>query len=637
MGEGRLFSTNARIDIATNFASFDSIDFAADFEAFVHRRLGPEHLLGLIHEATHHWCLTTPVGTALAATTFRTYHDAALIAAETLGGGPQTFAHERKEALDRSIFVSRTVTSFFVPLLEGMALYAEWRACPAVGGTFSRPFDLLGLLSAPAGITQEDRALLQRLRDATDGLDRDAIQVVVADWTEQDDIRRLEQEGVWDTMATLARVRRLPSQRKRLRHVFRTSMDPRRSGYQLGYLFVCALERICDAHSRSDTLLAFLREHFFDDLELAALILDHDCPMEELYGEVRARLQAKVFELVTDPAAAAARVRAWGDRQEFTLPMNDEAEDFFRYSSPPGQEDARAAYTTRIREFCHSAASPMAPPEQLEEFLVLGRVMMPVGSKELRCRAKDGQRLALAAEDGTEVVFATAGLATAPSVGDAVTVAMLVNVASAGSAVSLRWENGFEALSLTGGDTSKTLIEQFYAGSEAIGLAVSAGQEAMGLLQRELPGGSEPLEAFIDDHLNGDHAALDVLQIYRAPIVRAFSIEQPEVFDSRWRTEAFRRWQPNGISTILGSGAPLDDFLKVSGMPVHVHIDRDALAAADPKFDGAATAEGELFELLNGSTTYEHDAIAKVMDNAFAGCGLQLFGETRAGRLASLI
>ena len=518
-----------------------------------------------------------------------------------------------------------------------MALYAEWRACPTVGGTFSRPFDLLGLLSAPAGISPEDRALLQRLRDATVGLDRDAIQGVVADWAEQDDVRRLEQEGVWETMFALARIRRLPPQRKRLKHVFRTSMDPRRSGYQLGYLFVCALERICNAHSRSDTLLAFLREHFFDDAQLAALILDLERPMEEIYGEVRARLQAKVFELVCDPKAAAARVREWGDRQEFALPGGDGAEDFFRYTAPPGQENARAAYMTRIQEFCRSAASAMVPSTQLEEFLVLGRVMMPVGSKEFRCRAKDEQRLALAAEDGTEVVFSATDLATTPSVGDAVTVAMLVNVASPGSAVSLRWEGGFEALSLTGGDTSKTLIEQFYAGSAAIGLAVSAGQEAMGLLRRELPDGSEPLEAFIDDHLDGDHAALDVLQIYRAPIVRAFSIEQPEVFGSAWRAEAFRRWQPNGISTMLGSGTTLDDFLKVSGMPVHVHIDRDALAAADPAIDAAATAEGELFELLNGSTTHEHDAIAKAMDNEFARRGLQLFGEAGAGRLVSLI
>lgn len=636
MAKGRLFSTNARIDIATNFASFDSIDFTTDFEAFLQRKLGPEHLLGLIHEATHHWCLTTPVGTALAATTFRTYHDAALIAAQALGNGAQQFAHKRKDDLDRSIFVSRTVTSFFVPLLEGMALYAEWRACPAIGGTFSRPFDLLRLLSAGAEPSEAEQALSKRFWEAAEGQDQVAVQAVFADWLEQDDVRRVEQENVWNVMYALARLRMLPSQRKRLRHMFRSSMDPRNGGYQLGYLFICALERICNAHSRTDTFLAFLREYFFDDLELATLIVDDNYPMEHLYGEVRSRLQAKVFELVRDPAAAAARVKEWGERQRFTLPGNDAADDFSRYSSPPGQDEARAAYKLKIDRFCSSTASELVSSDRLKEFLTLGRVIMPVGSSEFICRAKNKDQLSLTADDGTEVVIPATVLASAPSIGDIVTVSMLVNVPSPSASVSLRWKDGFEALSITGGDISKTMIERFYAGSASIGFIVDAGQQAVGLLRRINPGGSEALEAFVDDYLDSDNVAQDILQIYRIPIVRAFSKEQPDVFDSRWRAEAFKGWQPNGISTIIEDSAALDDFLKICGMPVSIDLDHDALVEVDPTVDGP-TAENELFELFNGCTLNEYKRIVQAMCDRFEASGLELFGKSETGRLASLI
>ena len=84
-------------------------------------RLGesPERLLpSFLHEATHHWCFESSVGTALAVLQLR-IHRAAVMFEESR---ETQLTHELAEALNRY----ETALAFLHPLDEGMALFAEF-------------------------------------------------------------------------------------------------------------------------------------------------------------------------------------------------------------------------------------------------------------------------------------------------------------------------------------------------------------------------------------------------------------------------------------------------------------------------------------------------------------------------------
>jgi hypothetical protein len=635
---GQIFSQGAWIDLATNFASFNAIKFSADFPGFLAGDLGKQHLLTLIHETTHHWCLITPVGTALAARSFRAYHDAAYIAADSKIGKPSR--HVRQGPLDASIWASRTLTNYFVPLFEGLALYAEWRACPAEGGTFSRPFDLFHMLSGKTDVTRTHEGAAARLAQMGANLSDEERTELVQEWLTSDDARRVDAALIFEMVLQLADLRRNAGERRRFKTMMRSPVDPRYSSYQLGYLFVCALETLCNSHSNTDMLMAFLREHFFGDYELAALILDEDLPLPDLYTVVRERLQEKVFELVAAPDASADRLQRWGSGTEFLSVTRETVDDFFgRHSPSSDDQPASELYSRRLYDFCRSVGSEVIPAQTIEEFLTAGRMLMPLGSSEAVAVGEEDNRQIFELDDGSRIGMATAEFGTLPGVGDKVTIMMLVNVAAPGLMVSLRWGDHFEAMSLADDSVSKPLTERVYRQSKLIVDVVEAGQSLIGRLLRIVGEGSEPIEAFAEEHLSSAAAAMDVLQIYRAAIVHAFTTAEPEVKDRRWRLEAFAAWGPNGVHSVLSDRAMFDDFLEICGMPLNVQVDGDHLVEVGivENEANAQRISEELFEAVNSITRARYDEIADRSDAAFAAKGLRVFGTAPSGTRVSLL
>lgn len=637
----RLASAGAQIDIATNFATFNSIDFSRDFQDFVDGDLRVEHLLTLIHEVTHHWCLITPVGTALAARTFHTYHDAAYVAASSIAG--TSFPHERNAKLDSSIFTSRVLTSFFVPLLEGLALYAEWRACPAAGGIFSRPFDFLNFFVDRHDHLERHKEILDRMAQQVRGRSIEETKIYIQSWLNSDESRQLESELTSRINLELSLLRKKEGERSRLRKVLESFIDPRKGSYQLGYLFVCSLERVCQAHANTDMLLAFLRDYFFNDPDLAALILDEDLPWFDLYSKVRERLQSKVFELLDDPQSTAARVQQWGAEVPIaSVPASDFSDFFGRPGAAFRDVRTRHAhenYAAKLHDFCESVSSPVVSQRTLKNFLVGGRILMPIGSSNFVVLPSDGDYQKFEAADGSKLSISSAKFSKIPNVGEAVTVSMLVNVAAPGTAISLRWNEHFEAILLREDTISKPIIEHVYRHSERIKTVVNVGQDVIGKIHRETETGTEGLEAFVDDFLDSDKVSLDIIQIYRAAIVVAFSSEKPDLNNSRWREKAFKAWEPQGIATLLADRNLLHAFAEVCGMPPYPSVPHDellSLGAADSE-EKARQISDDLFEAANRMSKTRYLDIVSRANTRFSSQGWELFGETMSGELASFI
>lgn len=634
----KLFSQSARIDIATNFASFDALDFTADFPDFLSGDLSIRHFLTLIHEATHHWCLTTPVGTALAARTLRAYHEAAYNAVLLRAGQDVS---RRPHDLDASLLASRVVTAFLAPLLEGMALYAEWRARPGDGGVFSRPFDIYARFSGALGKVEDPVGdygdLVERLKERSPA-EQDAL---LAEWVTSEAGAAANSAIVLRTVLELQFLRGRPDERARLLGVLSSSVDPRVSSYQLGYLFMCALERVTGAEGHTDMLLAYVREYFFGDHELAALILDEEVDPFQLYSAVRKFLQSKVDNLVRRPDATAAEVRRWGATVPIAPVVKTTVDHFFgrRENAVDPQDEGFATYTSRLERFCASCASEVISANDLRTFLVAGRVLMPIGAKTFVSEGGDAETRSFVATDGARLSVPAPMLVDRPAEGEVVEVSMLINVAAPGAAVSIRWDHGFEVLPLVEDTISRDVIRQAHEAAQAIQTVVTLGQEVIGNLHRPTQDGTEPVEAVADDFVFGDSTTLDILQVYRAAIVSAFASEVPPVITPQWRRSVFAAFEPDGICTLLGSQDLLERFMRSCGLPLGLRLDAERLRAsgmAGEEVDIAELAD-RWFEAVNGVSRSEHQATLREAEGVFAAKGLELIARTASGELASMI
>lgn len=640
----RFFSQNAWIDIATNYANFDAIDFSHDFPDFLDGNFRSGHLLTLLHEATHHWCLTTPVGTALAARTFRTYSNAAH-AAYALQQGEEVESRHVDE-LGASALTAQMLTAFFVPLLEGLALYAEWRAFPSVGGVYSRPFDVYARFSGINQGVSEHPHLYRDLTEAAAGLAAGDRADVLRAWTTSDSGREAERLVTFRMTEELRTLRGRPAERKRLKQVFLSPMDPRTSGYQLGYLFVCALERLSWGGENTDRFMAYIREYFFHDYALASSIVDEQLGPDDLYSLVRQSLQAKVNKLIRGQAGGFDRLRAWGDNIRPASFENVTIDDFFGRSateasggSESDADPAYAAYVANLDAFCETAGSQLVPPLMLRNFLTAGRVLMPMGSKTFEVAALKEERLELRAADGVEMSIFAGDFSKLPNIGDQVSVTMMVNVASPGTSVAVRWEEGFEAVALVEDAISKPLIEAVHHSGERIRKIVSTGQKLIKSLHLQHDQGVESVEQATASFLNSDAVTLDIVQIYRAAIVMAFSTDHPPVVTSEWRQEAYSRFEPQGLRTIFEDRTHFALLLQVCGMPKGHYVDVARLRAwnvegSDAELDRMVR---DFYVAINGMQEADHDKAIEQLNAVASKSGLALFDKLTNGAWGSLV
>jgi hypothetical protein len=227
----------ARIDLVSNHTVFrDPVSYHALLRQ---EPLPVETFSSFIHEATHHWCFTSPVGTALSFL----YLSAVKQTLRVL----EKRSENLEQALD-DLCTFDVVARFLRPLNEGLAQFAEYDV---------RPSETADLASPPLLATLGH---LFRLRDRLD--------YTASDWRErsykfQDDFVK------W-------RVSRRTIDRKS--ELLLQPLEAESSAYLLGYLTIKQLwknaARFYEELQSADVFLIFVRKLIFGDYALVEPLLD---------------------------------------------------------------------------------------------------------------------------------------------------------------------------------------------------------------------------------------------------------------------------------------------------------------------------------------------------------------------------
>lgn len=242
MFEGESSDEFARIDLVSNHTVFRDPEH---YHALLRGQdLPVETFSSFIHEATHHWCFISPVGTALSFL----YLSAAKRILRWLAKHDDSLLNQ---ALD-DLCTFEIAVKFLRPLNEGLAQFAEYDVLPSESSD---------LISPPLLATLGHLFNLQRRLD-----------VKPEDWPEasyavMDDIMR------W-------RVSRRTIERKG--ELLLQPMDADGSAYLLGYLTVKQIwksaSRFYDELKSADVFLMFMRKLIFSDYALVAELLNRQRP-----------------------------------------------------------------------------------------------------------------------------------------------------------------------------------------------------------------------------------------------------------------------------------------------------------------------------------------------------------------------
>lgn len=122
-------SERAITDLVTNATLFPQVELKTLLGAFIHSNELPESWLpSLLHESVHHWCFSTPVGTAIAVLEARARLRILLSAFGDLEDDQESSEDEQKAIEDLTRF--QIVNKLLHPLAEGLALFAEFDVEP---------------------------------------------------------------------------------------------------------------------------------------------------------------------------------------------------------------------------------------------------------------------------------------------------------------------------------------------------------------------------------------------------------------------------------------------------------------------------------------------------------------------------
>lgn len=233
----------ARTDLVSNHTVFKDQEY---YRALLQGQDLPVHTFSsFIHEATHHWCFISPVGTALSLL----YLSAARKALRWLNTNDYS---QFQEALD-DLCAFEVAVNWLRPLNEGLAQFAEYDVLPPESGRLISPplnATLRHLFNLPHRLAASRHANYRRVF-----------------YELADDIRR------W-------RLSRQTVERKS--ELLLQPIGAQGSAYLLGYLTIKQLWKNAGRFYRelkdADVFLMFLRKLVFGDYVLVAEILDRKRP-----------------------------------------------------------------------------------------------------------------------------------------------------------------------------------------------------------------------------------------------------------------------------------------------------------------------------------------------------------------------
>jgi hypothetical protein len=246
------------VDIPTNAMTLNLVSSLGIVENMNSgKSISPKYLPIFLHEFTHHWCFDSPVGGALSLL----YHRLDVICGQTKESSFEDAMSEGYELFLRY----QTVLRILMPIIEGIALFAEFDALPTTSHSLSIP----AKWTAPLFFKEHYNNPI-------------TYEALVGPWKDVLVAHRASLEGIG---------------RKRL--LLTAPLSGVGRGYYLrGYLLVKKLHQFALERSRlfqdTDFFLTYLRNLIFNDVAFAHLMLapqsiENDW-ITEIYNYVRCRL-----------------------------------------------------------------------------------------------------------------------------------------------------------------------------------------------------------------------------------------------------------------------------------------------------------------------------------------------------------
>ncbi|MEV6560789.1 hypothetical protein AB0M22_34065 [Nocardia sp. NPDC051756] len=278
--------TRSWTDLSSNLTHLGAVRLADHLDELLHPGKGSADLtLGCLHEFTHHWCFHSAVGFAITGLQYRMTRAA-------LSGDARAV-----DRIQRDAVAYRTVTAVLRPLIEGLALFAEFDA-----NSVRSPMATAPMLAA---INLFSGRAPHILGPTADG-----------------DLAPL----VGDHAATLAMSLPISAHLRMIRvsdagirrkvNVLATGLAEDRDGYLVGYLGVKSmwrdLRRRCHRlYTETDLVLAVLRGFFFEDRRLVEILLGTgEKDMGKLANRIVDQVAGRVRELAHMTDADVSRIEA---------------------------------------------------------------------------------------------------------------------------------------------------------------------------------------------------------------------------------------------------------------------------------------------------------------------------------------
>jgi hypothetical protein len=255
-------------DLITNVVVLSEVQLDQDLEKLTGWGTSPRNLLpSFLHEATHHWCFLSPVGSVVAALQLRARRRAQTLLRTNPAGKRRI---ELQAGLLEDLIRAETVTAFLRPLAEGLSLYTEFDAMTnQKSSILSLPLEMasyfsgdLELSQTPLGLTPVLVSLLRSMR-----LDQRCIQRKVG--------------------------------------VFGHPLAYTDGGYFLGYLtvrrlWIKAAGKDGRLLNETDLFLMYLRSFFFDDIGLVAKLLDPTTKELESASAISNYVNQRILTFIDD-------------------------------------------------------------------------------------------------------------------------------------------------------------------------------------------------------------------------------------------------------------------------------------------------------------------------------------------------
>jgi len=356
----------------TNHTVLSSAELAQALPRLIdpHEALPQSVLPTFLHEATHHWCFSSAVGTTIALLSVR----ARLRGLRAIA----TSSTRERENLERAAAEDLTrvevTRELMRPLSEGIATFAE--------------FDVLPTIRAPA--------VAAPLRWAIQVCNRS----LLTEGTSQRDWVTLRNEATMRTAVALSTSRQDWSVRNRrvdiLQQPLSCSNLPEghasrgKEGYLAGYLAVknlwCNARNLHEYLAFADYYMLFLYDYFYEDDELVRLLLDDSALAPESLAPITFYMRDRLLEPLDED-----RVKDF-HRRMMAVRSNAHSSNSLHFPSHPN-DNRPSAQTEQLweRVIGDEMRVPCADYALFAKGLMYGRELMSLGSVPVEASVTKGE------------------------------------------------------------------------------------------------------------------------------------------------------------------------------------------------------------------------------------------------------